>query len=72
MKKNWNKLWEKKCPTIGCITKGTKTKLIGDDLDLSCPKCKGSWTLTIYSPMDIAWVEITKPQFIKNNNIKRN
>ena len=66
MIRNWKKLNESKCPVIGCITNGRKTKLNGGGIILNCPKCKGEWGLKCYSPMDIVWVEIKKPLLLNN------
>ena len=60
-KRNWKKIEELKCPVVGCTTKGRKTKLEDHGIILSCPKCKGEWTLTNNAPMDISWVETKTP-----------
>lgn len=61
-KRSWYKLYDHKCPVIGCLTNGRKTRLIKNGNIWKCPKCGGSWRLTSYAPMDICWVEIKKPK----------
>ncbi len=61
MKINWSKLYEDRCPTVGCLTNSIKTTLVIHENKSRCPRCEGEWALIGSDSQEIHWIEIQKP-----------